>query len=97
MSKYDAVTMEERPSLAAETQLIDDGTGSLTIWRIKQSHIVEIPKERHGYFFSGDCYIILYTYQTSSEQKHLLYCWLVSRKYFTTIFEILIFPPLIPS
>ncbi|XP_018568811.1 advillin-like, partial [Anoplophora glabripennis] len=76
VSKYDALTMEDRPSLAAETQLIDDGTGSLTIWRIKQSHIVEIPKERHGYFFSGDCYIILYTYQTSSEQKHLLYCWL---------------------
>lgn len=81
VSKYDAVTMEDRPALAAETQLIDDGTGSLTIWRIKQSHVVEIPKERHGYFFSGDCYIILYTYQTSSEQKHLLYCWLVSGVY----------------
>ncbi|KAJ8952266.1 hypothetical protein NQ318_007433 [Aromia moschata] len=76
VSKYDALTMEDRPSLAAETQLIDDGAGSLTIWRIKQSHIVEIPKERHGYFFSGDCYIVLYTYGTSSEQKHLLYCWL---------------------
>ncbi|XP_050509264.1 advillin isoform X1 [Diabrotica virgifera virgifera] len=78
VSRYDAVTMEDRPSLAAETQLIDDGTGSLTIWRINQSRIVEIPKERHGNFFSGDCYIILYTYQTAVDQKHLLYCWLGS-------------------
>lgn len=70
--------MEERPSLAAETQLIDDGSGKLTIWRIMQQNMVELPKERHGYFFSGDCYVVLYTYHNSSEQKHLLYCWLVS-------------------
>ncbi|KAG5887879.1 hypothetical protein JTB14_015531 [Gonioctena quinquepunctata] len=76
--KYDAITMEDRPSLAAETQLIDDGTGSSTIWRINQSHLIEVPKERHCYFFAVDCYIILYTYQNASEQKHLLYCWLGS-------------------
>lgn len=79
LSKFDAIQMEERPSLAAETQLIDDGSGNLTIWRIKQQDIVEIPKERHGFFFSGDCYIVLYTYQISNEQKKLLYCWLVSK------------------
>ncbi|XP_074029921.1 villin like protein quail isoform X3 [Leptinotarsa decemlineata] len=78
VSKYNASTLEDRPSLAAETQLMDDGTGSLTIWRIKQTNIVEISKERHGYFFSGDCYIILYTYQALAEQKHLLYSWLGS-------------------
>lgn len=78
VSKFDALTMEERPSLAAETQLIDDGSGTVTLWRIKQHNIVEIPKERHGFFFNGDCYIVLYSYQTSTEERHLLYYWLVS-------------------
>ncbi|XP_008194361.1 advillin isoform X4 [Tribolium castaneum] len=78
VSKFDAVTMEERPSLAAETQLIDDGSGSVTLWRIKQHNLVEIPKERHGFFFNGDCYIVLYSYQTSAEERHLLYYWLGS-------------------
>lgn len=74
--------MEERPSLAAETQLIDDGSGNLKVWRIKQQDMVEIPKERHCFFFSNDCYIVLYSYEISTEQKHLLYCWLVSKTFF---------------
>lgn len=78
ISKFDAITLEERPNLAAETQLIDDGTGGLTLWRIKNSRIVEIPKERHGCFFASDCYIALYSYQTTRDEKHLLYCWIGS-------------------
>ncbi|XP_030768126.1 advillin-like isoform X3 [Sitophilus oryzae] len=78
ITKFDPITMEDRLSLAAETQLIDDGTGRMTLWRIKHSKIVEIPKERHGYFFSGDCYIALYSYQTHHDEKHLLYCWIGS-------------------
>ncbi|CAH1117600.1 unnamed protein product [Phaedon cochleariae] len=79
VSKYDADAMEDRPSLSAETQLIDDGAGSTTVWRVKQTSIVEVPKERHGVFFSGDCYIVLYTYHTASMgQKHLLYSWVGS-------------------
>ncbi|XP_066138784.1 villin-1 isoform X3 [Euwallacea fornicatus] len=76
ITKFDPITMEDRPSLAAETQLIDDGSGGMTVWRIKNSRIVEISKERHGCFFSGDCYIALYSYQTAHEEKHLLYCWI---------------------
>ncbi|KAH0999377.1 hypothetical protein HUJ05_005174 [Dendroctonus ponderosae] len=78
ISKFDPIIMEDRPSLAAETQLIDDGSGGMTLWRIKNTRIVEVPKERHGCFFSGDCYITLYSYHTSNEEKHLLYCWIGS-------------------
>lgn len=74
--------MEQRPVLASETQLIDDGTGTLKIWRINRNEIIEVPTERHGIFFSGDCYIVLYSYKISADQKDLLYCWLVS-KYLT--------------
>ncbi|KAL1494852.1 hypothetical protein ABEB36_010371 [Hypothenemus hampei] len=78
ISKFDPITMEDRPKLAAETQLIDDGSGGMTLWRIKNTRIVEIPKERHGCFFSSDCYIALYSYQTAHHEKHLLYCWIGS-------------------
>ncbi|CAH1130262.1 unnamed protein product [Ceutorhynchus assimilis] len=78
ITKFDPITMEERPTLAAETQLIDDGSGGMTLWRIKNTKIVEIPKDRHGYFFTGDCYIALYSYQTARDEKHLLYCWIGS-------------------
>lgn len=80
--------MEERPSLSAETQLVDDGTGTLKVWRIKHDEIVEIPKERHTFFFSDDCYIVLYSYQISADQKHLLYCWLVSNNLYKTFRKI---------
>ncbi|KAK9879533.1 hypothetical protein WA026_006604 [Henosepilachna vigintioctopunctata] len=75
ISKFDAQAMEDRSNLAAETQLIDNGSGNLSVWRIGNSKATEIPKERHGFFFSGDCYIVVYTYSTKRE-KHLLYYWL---------------------
>nr|CAH7736665.1 unnamed protein product [Callosobruchus chinensis] len=76
---FDAATMEERPSLAADTQLIDDGSGTLSIWRIGRKNITKILEDNYRYFFSEDCYIALYTYQISEEnQRHLLYYWLGS-------------------
>ncbi|KAF7268409.1 hypothetical protein GWI33_018470 [Rhynchophorus ferrugineus] len=78
ISKFDAITMEDRLSLAAETQLIDDGSGGITLWRIKDTKIIEISKDRYAHFFSGDCYIVLYSYHTLHEEKHLLYCWIGS-------------------
>ncbi|XP_044752329.1 advillin isoform X2 [Coccinella septempunctata] len=73
--KFDAQAMEDRPALAAETQLIDNGSGRVTVWRIDSPRATEITYDRHGYFFSGDCYIVLYTYNTKKE-NHLLYYWL---------------------
>lgn len=32
----------------------------LKIWRVEQFHIVEWPGERHGSFYDGDSYIVLY-------------------------------------
>ncbi|XP_022911438.2 advillin isoform X2 [Onthophagus taurus] len=74
ITKFDAVLMHERPSLAAETQLLDDGTGTSRIWKIRKNDSVEIGKEKFGNFFSGDCYLIWYSYQ-SQGQKHILYTW----------------------
>ncbi|XP_017769751.1 PREDICTED: villin-1 isoform X2 [Nicrophorus vespilloides] len=75
ITKFDALTMSERPALAAETQLVDDGSGSIMVWRIKGNDAIEIPKERYGHFFSGDCYIVWYNYNTSSI-RHIVFYWL---------------------
>lgn len=77
VAKFDAITMHERPALAAESQLVDDGTGDLKIWKFVKSSVVEVLKPKHGIFYSGDCYLILYTYEAPS-QKNIIYYWLVS-------------------
>lgn len=72
--------MNDRLALAAETQLIDDGTGILKIWRIRKSDAVEIPQEQYGTFYSAECYVILYSYEVNQEKKHVLYSWVVRQK-----------------
>lgn len=76
ISKFDALTMEERPSLAAETQLVDDGSGQMRIWRIMNDEVVEIAREKHGQFFAGDCYIVWYNYE-SAINRNIVFYWIV--------------------
>lgn len=71
--------MNDRLALAAETQLVDDGSGSLQIWRIKKADATEIPKEQYGTFYSAECYVILYSYEVNQEKKHVLYSWVVNK------------------
>lgn len=80
LTKFDATFMNDRLALAAETQLIDDGSGDLKIWRVKKSDAVEISKEQHGTFYSGECYVIWYSYDVNQEKKHVLYSWVVNNK-----------------
>ncbi|XP_065164723.1 LOW QUALITY PROTEIN: advillin [Atheta coriaria] len=75
ISKFDALTMEERPSLAAETQLVDDGSGQMRIWRIMNDEVVEIAREKHGQFFAGDCYIVWYNYE-SAINRNIVFYWI---------------------
>lgn len=41
----------------------------LMIWRIEKFNVVEWPKEEYGSFYSGDTYIILYTYLKEGGQE----------------------------
>lgn len=76
VTKFDANTMRDRPAFAAKSQLIDDGTGSLRVWRSKRNEIVELPKDAHGNFFNGDCYVLLYEY-SCGETRYVIYYWIV--------------------
>lgn len=54
--------MAERPRLAAECQLVDDGTGERRFWRVdRQAGLVELPEDR-GVFYAEACYVLRYKY-----------------------------------
>lgn len=48
------------------------------MWRIENLELVPVDPECYGYFYGGDCYLILYTYLVNSKKCYLLYIWQVS-------------------
>jgi villin 1/advillin len=76
-NKFDASTLHEKPKLAAESQLVDDGTGERTVWRVEKFQLVPVPDTLQGVLFSGDCYVVKYTYLAGGTEKYLIYYWLV--------------------
>ena len=55
----------------------------------KGFNLEELPEKSHGVFYSGDCYVILYTYLKNGRERHIIYFWLV-RTLFKTFLNILI-------
>ncbi|RZC78995.1 hypothetical protein C5167_003267 [Papaver somniferum] len=56
--------------------LLENG-GKLEVWRINGSAKTPVPKEEIGKFYSGDCYIVLYTYHAGDKKEdYFLSCWI---------------------
>ncbi|XP_076003364.1 advillin [Genypterus blacodes] len=72
---FDATEMHEKPEVAAQARMVDDGTGQVEVWRIEDLELVAVEPESYGYFYGGDCYLILYTYMTNNKNSYLLYMW----------------------
>lgn len=60
LSKIDSMILLQRPKLAADTQLIDDGTGEKHIFRITDGRYNELMNKKNSIFFSNDCYLVHY-------------------------------------
>uniref|UniRef100_A0A3Q3LF23 Advillin n=1 Tax=Mastacembelus armatus TaxID=205130 RepID=A0A3Q3LF23_9TELE len=71
--KFDASLMHVMPDIAAQERMVDNGTGQ--VWRIEDLEPVPVDPEWYGYFYGGDCYLILYTYLVNSKKCYLLYIW----------------------
>lgn len=69
--------LHETPRLAAETQLVDDGSGTVVVWRVHQSELILLPPSCHGIFYAGDCYLVKYCYWAKGRERYILYYWLV--------------------
>ena len=55
--------------------LVDDGKGTIEIWRIENFKKEPVPKEQYGHFYGGDSYIILYTYFKNDKKMFIIYFW----------------------
>jgi hypothetical protein len=53
----------------------DDGTGKLEIWRVEKLELVPWPQARYGEFYSGDSFVMLYTYKHNDKENRLIYFW----------------------
>ncbi|XP_050978924.1 advillin [Labeo rohita] len=73
--KFDASRMHVMPDIAAQERLVDDGSGKKQVWRIENLELVEVDPEMHGYFYGGDCYLILYSYDVNGRNSYILYVW----------------------
>lgn len=61
---------EEVPPLLEEN-------GKIEVWRINGNAKTAVPKEDIGKFYSGDCYIVLYTYHSNEKKEdYYLCCWI---------------------
>eukprot|EP01133_Synstelium_polycarpum_P007235 gene7235-8411_t len=72
--KIDVATMLA-PRAAKEEVMIDDGGGKVTVWRVEEFTKIVIDPSVHGQFYSGDSYIILYTYFYKNKDNYLIYFW----------------------
>jgi len=75
---FDAATLHEQPKLAAESGMVDDGSGKKEIFRVENMELVPVPESLHGKFFAGDCFVINYSYLVGSAEHNILYYWLGS-------------------
>uniref|UniRef100_H2VDH5 Advillin n=2 Tax=Takifugu rubripes TaxID=31033 RepID=H2VDH5_TAKRU len=73
--KFDASLMHVMPEVAAQERMVDDGTGQVEMWRIENLELVPVDPEWYGYFYGGDCYLVLYTYLANNKKSYLLYIW----------------------
>ncbi|KAF5473270.1 hypothetical protein F2P56_009894 [Juglans regia] len=51
-----------------------EGGGKMEVWRINGSAKTPLPAEDIGKFYSGDCYIVLYTYHSGDRKEDYFLC-----------------------
>ncbi|XP_062342788.1 adseverin [Osmerus eperlanus] len=69
--KFDASKLHESQLMAAQYNMVDDGSGDTQIWRVESSGRVPVEPKTYGQFYGGDSYIILYTYK----RGQVIYTW----------------------
>ncbi|KAF2076792.1 hypothetical protein CYY_001918 [Polysphondylium violaceum] len=59
----------------AEEELKSTGNGEYEIWYVDNMKIHPLPKEEYGHFYSGNCYLLKYTYTKWNALKYIIFYW----------------------
>lgn len=76
--KFDAKTLHERPEVAAEARMVDDGSGTKETFRVENFDLVQVDEEDENNFYSGDAYVVLYAFHNGTRDSYMIYYWLGS-------------------
>lgn len=52
---------------AAKEMKVDDGSGTVKVWRVEDYKLKPLPEEEYGLFFAGDSYVIHYSYRRGGD------------------------------
>ncbi|KAM7415444.1 hypothetical protein PAMA_017788 [Pampus argenteus] len=72
---FDISSLHQSEAMAAQHGMVDQGDRDKQVWRIEGSEKVAVESSVFGQFFGGDSYIILYEYQHSDREGHIIYIW----------------------
>ncbi|CAA3016810.1 villin-3-like [Olea europaea subsp. europaea] len=56
-----------------------EGGGKIEVWRIDGSAKTPVSSEEIGKFYSGDCYIVLYTYHSNERKEDYYLCFWIGK------------------
>ncbi|XP_059539395.1 advillin isoform X2 [Myotis daubentonii] len=73
--KFDVTLLHSKPEVAAQERMVDDGNGKIEVWRIENLELVPVEHQWHGFFYGGDCYLVLYTFEVYAKPHYILYIW----------------------
>ncbi|XP_055837205.1 villin-like protein quail [Episyrphus balteatus] len=81
LGKFDTLSLSQRPKMAAENQLIDDGTGEKHVYQSSEDCLSEIALRKSAAIFrSNCCYIVQYTVAFCGTQdvgiNNIIYMWI---------------------
>ncbi|CAK8565915.1 unnamed protein product [Lathyrus sativus] len=76
--KHQGYDVKELPDEKDDEPSIDYG-GTIKVWRVDSDELSLLPVTEHTRFYSGDCYIVQYTFPEKGRDETLFYAWLGSR------------------
>jgi hypothetical protein len=71
--KFDVNKMFTPP--ARVDKVVDDGSGKVEIWRVKDHTKEPVDRGMYGQFFDSESYVILYTYIQKNREQYIIYFW----------------------